>query len=325
MALHRYVKQLSTLVILVVLSGSPAYADTGFEVWVQALKTEARSQGTDPALLDQVFQGMKPLPKVLQYDRHQPESTITFEQYRTRTVTRERIRKGRELLARHHTLLQNIGRQYGVQPRFLVALWGVETDYGRHTGQFHVLEALATLAYDGRRSAYFRKELLNALAILQEGSISLPMMKGSWAGAMGHIQFMPSSFRQFAVDADGDGRKDIWTTPADIFASAANYLSQSGWQEGERWGRRATLPSEFNASHATLNIQKPLHDWHRLGVRRANGAQLPLAAMDGSIVLPSGGKGPAYLVYENFRVTMKWNRSQYFAISVGLLADAIVQ
>jgi len=315
--------QLGTITILVVLLGLPASADTGFEAWVQAFKTEARSQGIDTALLNRVFQGMTPLSQVLKYDRHQPESTITFEQYRTRTVTRERIRKGRQLLAQHHTLLQKIFAQYGVPPRFLVALWGIETNYGRHTGQFHVLEALATLAYDGRRSAYFRKELLDALAILQEGSISLPMMKGSWAGAMGHVQFMPSSFRQFAVDADGDGRKDLWTTPADIFASAANYLSRSGWQKGERWGRRATLPSGFNASHATLNIKKPLHDWHRLGVRRANGARLPLAAMDGSIVLPGGSNGPVYLVYENFRVTMKWNRSQYFAISVGLLADAI--
>ena len=325
MVLHRYMKPFSMLVIFIVFSGLPAYADTRFEVWVQALKTEARSQGITPALLDRVFHGMTPLPKVLQLDRQQPESTITFEQYRTRTVTRDRIRKGRELLVQHWTLLQNIGQRYGVPPRFLVALWGVETNYGRYTGQFHVLEALATLAYDGRRSAYFRKELLDALAILQEGSISLPMMKGSWAGAMGHVQFMPSSFRQFAVDADGDGRKDLWTTPADIFASAANYLAQSGWQEGERWGRRATLPSGFNMSHATLNIQKSLHDWHRLGVRRADGTRLPLAAMDGSIVLPGGGKGPAYLVYKNFRVTMKWNRSQYFAISVGLLADAIVQ
>ena len=325
MALHRSMNQLSAIVILVVLSGFPAYADTGFDIWVEELKVEARSQGIDSALLDRVFQGMKPLPQVLRHDRHQPESTITFEQYRTRTVNRERIRKGRQMLARHHTLLQKIGHQYGVQPRFLVAFWGVESDYGRYTGQFHVLEALATLAYDGRRSAYFRKELFNALSIVQEGSISLPVMKGSWAGAMGHIQFMPSSFRRFAVDYDGDGRKDIWTTPADIFASAANYLSRSGWQEGERWGRRATLPSGFNATHATLNIKKPLHDWHQLGVRRENGARLPLSAMDGSIVLPGGRKGPAYLVYENFRVTMKWNRSQYFAISVGLLADAIIQ
>ena len=323
MVLQRYMKPFSMLVLFLVCTGVPASADTRFEAWVQAFKTEARSQGIDATLLDRVFQGMMPLPKVLQLDRHQPESTITFAQYRTRTVTRERIRKGRALLAQHRTLLQTISQQYGVPPRFLVALWGIETDYGRYTGEFHVVDALASLAYDGRRSAYFRQELLDALAILQDGAIPLSMMKGSWAGAMGHVQFMPSSFRRFAVDYDKDGRKDLWTTPADIFASAANYLAQSGWQKGERWGRPAVLPSGFNVSQATLTIKKPLHEWHRLGVRRANGTRLPRAAMDGSIVLPGGRKGPAYLVYTNFRVTMKWNRSQYFATSVGLLADAI--
>lgn len=318
-------KQLGMIVILIMLSVISVYADAGFDTWVHGLKAEARSQGISVSLLDQAFQDVTPLPRVLQLDRHQPESTITFGQYTTRTITPTRIEQGRQRLAQHRTLLKEVGQRYGVQPRFLVALWGIETNYGQYTGEFNVIEALASLAYDGRRSSYFRKELLNALRILEEGHIALATMNGSWAGAMGQIQFMPSSFLRFAVDYDGDGEKDIWATPADMFASAANYLSQSGWRGREIWGRRATLPPGFNHAHATLNIQKPVHQWHQLGVRQANGSELPQAAIHGSIVLPGGRKGPAYLVYENFRVTMKWNRSPYFAVSVGLLADAIIQ
>ena len=229
------------------------------------------------------------------------------------------------MLRRYRTLLHNVGRDYGIPPRMIVALWGVETDYGQHTGTFNVVAALATLAYDGRRSQYFRAELHDALKILQEGHIPWAKMKGSWAGAMGQCQFMPSSFLRYAVDYDGDGRKDIWSTSADVVASAANYLSQSGWQERQRWGRQAKLPRGFVKRDATLDIRKSLTQWRAIGVRRSNGQQLPQVSMLGSIVLPDGQHGPAYLVYDNFRVIMKWNRSQYFALSVGLLADAVVR
>ena len=311
------------LILLVVLYGLQAYAETGFGEWVRGLKTDARSRGIPNALLDQAFRDVKPVPRILQLDRRQAKTTITFKRYQQRTVTATRIQRGRQMLTRYRTLLQHVARQYGVQPRFIVALWGIETNYGRYTGTSNVMASLATLAYDGRRSQYFRKELLSALQIVQEGHITLSRMNGSWAGAMGQCQFMPSSFLEYAVDADGDGRKDIWNTQADVFASTANYLTQRGWQDHEIWGRQVRLPRGFDTSQATLEVQKPLQEWKRLGVRRANGWHLPQADIQGSIVLPDDQKGPAYLVYENFRVIMKWNRSQYFALSVGLLADAI--
>ncbi len=229
------------------------------------------------------------------------------------------------MLNQHRDLLKEVGQHYGVPPRFIVALWGIETSYGSNTGGFNVIEALATLAYDGRRSQYFRGELLNALFILQEGHASLQTMKGSWAGAMGQSQFMPSSFLKLAVDFDGDGRKDIWTTHADVFASAANYLSQSGWRYGETWGRKAKLPDGFDPRQTGLKISKPIQTWHNMGVRRHDGRNLPVASMKGSIIVPDDTLSPAFLVYHNFRVIMKWNRSTYFATSVGLLADSIVR
>jgi len=318
-------KHLFFIVIVLLLYCVPAQAGSGFDQWVIGLKTEARQRGISSSLLDQAFRDVKPLPRVLELDRNQPESTMTFLRYKKHIVSTSRIERGRRMMTRYRDLLQEVGQYYGVQPRFIVALWGIETNYGSNTGGFNTIEALATLAYDGRRSRYFRKELLNALQILQEGHSRPSTMKGSWAGALGQSQFMPSSFLRFAVDYDGDGRKDIWQTHADVFASAANYLSRSGWHGGENWGRRAKLPPGFNTKHATLKIKKPILTWQRYGVRRGNGRNLPQANMKGSIVLPDGTIDPAYLVYHNFRVIMKWNRSTYFATSVGLLADAIRQ
>ncbi|MEC4674973.1 MAG: lytic murein transglycosylase [Nitrospirota bacterium] len=316
-------KPLFFILIALVLYAVPAQGNPGFDRWVTGVKAEARQRGISSTLLDQAFRDVEPLPRVLELDRNQPESTMTFLRYKKHIVSSSRIKRGRHMMTQHRDMLQEVGQYYGVQPRFIVALWGIETNYGSNTGGFNTIGALATLAYDGRRSRYFRKELLNALQILQEGHSSPSTMKGSWAGALGQSQFMPSSFLRFAVDYDGDGRKDIWTTPADVFASAANYLSRSGWRGGENWGRRAKLPPGFNMKQATLKIKKPLQAWQRYGVRRGNGRSLPQANMKGSIVLPDGTKDPAYLVYHNFRVIMKWNRSTYFATSVGLLADAI--
>jgi len=318
-------KYLYILVIAIFFHGASAQADPGFDRWVKDLKVEARSRGISSSLLDQAFQDVKPLPRVLELDRKQPESTMSFVQYKQHIISPQRIQRGREMLTQHRALLTEVGQHYGVPPRFIVALWGIETNYGSNTGGFNVIEALATLAYDGRRSQYFRSELLNALQILQEGHASIPTMKGSWAGAMGQSQFMPSSFLKLAVDFDRDGRKDIWTTHADVFASAANYLSQSGWRPGETWGRTVKLPEGFDPRGTGLKIIKPIQTWHTMGVRRSDGGNLPIASMKGSIILPDDTLSPAFLVYHNFRVLMKWNRSIYFATSVGLLADAIVR
>jgi membrane-bound lytic murein transglycosylase B len=248
---------------------------------------------------------------------------MTFAEYLKIVAPPSRVQRGRSLLAQHKALLDEVSATYGVPASVIVALWGVESDYGRRTGGFSVIGALATLAYDGRRGAYFRRELLDALQILNEGHITPALMTGSWAGAMGQSQFMPSSFLSRAVDHDGDGRRDIWTTYADVFASAANYLKRAGWRQGQRWGRRITLPADFDAALIDLNVAKSLGAWQTLGVRNAKGQALPKVSLDASLVAPDGPDGPTFLVYHNFRVLLTWNRSTYFGTAVGLLSDQI--
>ncbi len=294
-----------------------------FAQWRDGVRSEALGLGISAATFDSAFSGIEPIPRIIELDRTQPEVTITFADYLERVVPESRVAMGRELLAAHRDLLAPIGRKYGVPPRFIVALWGIETSFGRFLGGFPVIGALATLAHDGRRSDYFRGELLHALRILEDGHIAPDAMMGSWAGAMGQSQFMPSSFVRYAVDHDGDGKRDIWGTQGDVFASAANYLAQAGWRTGETWGRQVRLPAGFDPALTGLEVAKPLADWQALGLRRADGGDLPQAEMSGSVVLPGGDEGPAYLVYGNYRTIMRWNRSFYFATSVGLLANRI--
>lgn len=295
-----------------------------FPQWLETLRQEAVTKGISAPTLELALTGIAPIPRILELDAKQPERTISFDTYLSRTVTKQRIAKARELYRTHHALLEKVGRQYGVQPRFIVALWGMETDFGRNMGGFKVVDALATLAYDGRRSAYFRKELLEALQIIDEGHITADRMLGSWAGAMGQSQFMPSSFLRYAQDFNGDGRRDIWGTPADVFASAANYLSKVGWRMDQTWGREVKLP-KGNAAAGWTGFDKaqPLTVWAKRGVRQMNGKPLPAASLSASLVLPDGPGGKAYLVYENYRTIMDWNRSTYFATAVGILADHI--
>jgi len=303
-------------------SGAAAQA-TEFDDWLAEFRVEAAQAGISPGVLDAALGNVKPIPRVIELDRKQPESTQTFEEYLARRVTADLAREGRRLLDKHRALLEAIGEEYGVQPRFVVALWGAETRYGKYTGGFSVIASLATLAYDGRRSKYFRGELLNALKIIDAGHITADKMTGSWAGAMGQSQFMPSSFLHYAVDYDGDQRRDIWATHADIFASAANYLARAGWHGDQTWGRKAWLPDGFDPTLADLGVVKRLSEWQALGVRRANGGDLPGRDLRASIIMPGGEDGPAYVIYDNYRVILKWNRSNYFAVSIGTLADLI--
>ncbi|MDA1100631.1 MAG: lytic murein transglycosylase [Proteobacteria bacterium] len=313
------------LVVISILFLWPLSAGAqNFQAWLQDLRTEARERGITEATLDSALDGVALVPRVVELDRRQPEFTLTFRQYRDRVVPLSRIEKGRQKLAENRALLQEIGTKLGVQPRFIVALWGIETDFGRVTGGFSVIPALVTLAFDGRRSAYFRKELLNALRILDEGHITPKAMVGSWAGAMGQSQFMPSSFLAHALDYDGDGRRDIWTTRADVFASAANYLAKSGWRADQTWGREVTLPANFDPTLADLKVRKKISEWQAMGVRRPGGGDLPPRQLSASIVLPEkGATSPAYMVYDNYRATLLWNRSTFFALAVGLLSDGI--
>ena len=304
--------------------GAAQEADVeSFAQWREGVRSEALELGISAATFDRAFEGIEPIPRIIELDRHQPETTITFAEYMERVVPESRVAQGRELLAAHRDLLEPIGRTFGVPPRFIVALWGIETSYGRYLGGFPVIGALATLAHDGRRSDYFRQELMHALRILEDGHIAPEAMVGSWAGAMGQSQFMPSSFVRYAVDYDGDGRRDIWGTQGDVFASAANYLVQAGWRTGETWGRAVRLPDGFDPALVGLEVSKTLDDWRALGLRRTDGSDLPQVAMSGSVVLPGGEEGPAYLVYGNYRTIMRWNRSFYFATAVGTLADRI--
>ena len=315
--------QFVALISVLLLSAVPGSAED-FQIWLGKLRVEAEGKGISQSVLDEALAGIQPIPRVIELDRRQPEFTLTFTQYRDRVVPQSRIKKGRVKYQENRDLLEEIGGKIGVQPRFIVALWGIETDFGRVTGGFKVIPALATLAHDGRRSAYFRKELLNALQILHEGHIAPKEMMGSWAGAMGQSQFMPSSFLAHAVDYDGDGRRDIWTTRPDVFASAANYLAKSGWRADQTWGREVKLPRDFDFALADLKVRKPIGGWQVLGVRRPDGGDLPTQQLSASIVLPEKGKmSPAYLVYNNYRTTLRWNRSTYFALAVGLLSDGI--
>ena len=315
--------QFVALISVLLFFAVPGSAED-FQIWLGKLRVEAEGKGISQSVLDEALAGIQPIPRVIELDRRQPEFTLTFTQYRDRVVPQSRIKKGRVKYQENRDLLEEIGGKIGVQPRFIVALWGIETDFGRVTGGFKVIPALATLAHDGRRSAFFRKELLNALQILQEGHIAPKEMMGSWAGAMGQSQFMPSSFLAHAVDYDGDGRRDIWTTRPDVFASAANYLAKSGWRADQTWGREVKLPPDFDFALADLKVRKPIGGWQALGVRQPDGGDLPTRQLSASIVLPEKGKmSPAYLVYSNYRTTLRWNRSTYFALAVGLLSDGI--
>jgi membrane-bound lytic murein transglycosylase B len=299
-------------------------ADVDFQTWLKALRKEAVERGIPASVLDQSLADVSPIPRVLELDRRQPETTITFADYITRVVNPGRIESGRARLQEHREILGRVGQTYNVQPRFIVALWGIETDFGRLTGNFPVIQALATLAYDGRRSAFFRDELFKALTIVARGNIAAQEMRGSWAGAMGQSQFMPSSYLAFAVDFDGDGRADIWNTRADVFASAANYLSKSGWRGDETWGREVRLPAGFDRTLIDhTKLQKPLSEWQGLGVRRGDGGDLPARDLNASLIQPGGADGPSFLIYNNYRVLLRWNRSLYFATAVGFLADRI--
>ena len=294
-----------------------------FATWLEGLKAEAEQGGISGATLDKAFANLTPLQKILDSDRNQPEFKRNLDQYLATTINRVRIDKGRRLLREHWKLFAKISSDYAVQPRFLVALWGIETDFGRRQGKVPVIQALATLAYDPRRSSYFKQELFNALIMLDRNQVSLRKLKGSWAGAMGQMQFMPSTFLQYAVDYDQDGKIDIWTSRTDALASAANYLQQLGWKNGWTWGREVRLPADFDKKMVGLDIQLGLSEWQRRGIRNVDGGLLPKVDVAASLIQPDGRNGRAFLIYDNYRKLLSWNRSHNFAIAVGMLADQI--
>jgi len=331
-----------TLMVLAILSPlkisqAKALSEEGFTQYVLQLKKEASAQGFSKNLIETSFANIEFHQRAIKADRKQPENVETLDTYLPKRVPSWKIEKARVLYKKHQKILTEIGDKYNVQPRFIVALWGLETNFGKFSGGYNVISALSTLAYEGRRETFFKKQLWAALTILNEDHISIDAMKGSWAGAMGQNQFMPTSFLAYAVDGDGDGKKDIWNNQIDIFSSMANYLQKEGWNDELTWGRQVTLPKNFDTSlaipkntgsrnkwlKAWSNSEKTLAQWQALGVRRTDGTNLPNVDIKAALVFPDDEKGRAYLAYDNYKSLMHWNLSYYFVSSVGHLSDRI--
>jgi membrane-bound lytic murein transglycosylase B len=299
-------------------------APDSFQGFLAGLRAEARRAGIAAATLDQALTGIQPNRKVLERDRHQPEFTMTWARYRALLITEQRIVNGRAAWQQNRSLLASVEDRFGVEPGVIVGIWGLESSFGAGMGDFRVVEALATLAWEGRRASFFRGELMAALRILDQGDVSPARMMGSYAGAMGQPQFMPSSYLRYAVDFEGNGRRDIWTSKPDVLGSIANYLARSGWRSGEPWGQPVTLPVNFDARSAGRDNRRPAGEWARQGVRPTDGRPLLRADAQAAVLLPDGAGGEAFLVYANFTAIRRYNPSDFYALAVGLLGDMVV-
>ena len=315
---------LAATTALLAMPSVAAYAqDGGFRDCLQNIKAEAIRQGVPAAVADRAFQGLTPDQKVVDLDSRQPEFSLTYGKYVSNAVTPDRIAKGQQKMAQYRSLLDAIGREYGVPPQYLVAFWGMETNYGAYLGDFQVVRSVATLACMTKRTAFFSNETVQALKILASNGMTSQQMRGSWAGAMGNMQFMPSTFVKYGVDRDGNGRIDLWNSMPDAFASAANFLRGIGFRPGLPSSDEIVLPRNFPLDQADTTVEKPVRTWAAMGVKRANGQPLPVSDEPASITLPAGWRGPAFILYPNFKAVMNWNRSTLYALSIGILAQQI--
>ncbi|MDC3211407.1 lytic murein transglycosylase [Pseudoalteromonas distincta] len=332
------IKKLIVILCGVCLSSSVmAKTQAEFQDYLANLKQEAIAKGYEAKLIDDAFATATYKEKVVSADKNQPEVKETLETYLPKRVPQWKIDRARKLYAENKEVLEKVAKEFGVQARFIVALWGLESNFGTIQGGHNVISSLVTLAFDGRREALYKRQLWAALDILKSGHITLDKFKGSWAGAMGQTQFMPTSFNAYAVDYNNDGRKDIWTTKEDAFASIANYLKQEGWNDSLTWGRQVQLPENFDSKYVLVrgtktrkqwleywnDSERSLADWQALGVRKADGSDLPNVDVRAALVMPDDINGRMYLAYDNYKVFMHWNRSYYFATSVGYLSDRI--
>ena len=310
---------------ILALPAQAAFAAPGgsFQDFVAGVKADARRAGISPGTLEKAFAGVVPNQKVLEKDRHQPEFTMTWERYKTLVINDQRIANGRDVVARERTLFHQVEQRFGVSPGVIAGIWGLESGFGAATGDYRVIEALATLAWDGRRASFFRGELMAALKILENGDIAPAKMTGSYAGAMGQPQFMPSSYLRYAVDFENHGKRDIWTSKPDVLGSIGNYLQKSGWRAGEGWGQPAILPSGFDLSAAGRDNMRPLSDWTRAGVRPMGGAWRAGNDRPAAVVAPDGITGDAFVVYANFKAIRRYNPSDFYAIAVGTIGDRV--
>ncbi|WP_020210564.1 lytic murein transglycosylase [Gilvimarinus chinensis] len=336
------IKYFSVLVLLVgAAHAEQSDDDAAFYQWLDELKSEALAKGISQATVDQAFSEITPpVKRVIKQDRSQAEVVETYDMYLGRRLSDWKKESGRKLMREHQDVLQQVAERYGVQPRFIVAIWGMETNYGTFKLKESMFNVLATLAYDKRRGAYFRKQFLSALDMMDTGFPTYDLMKSSWAGAMGQPQFMPDSYLAYAQDFDGDGKKDIWDNEADVFASIAHYFQVRGWRADQTWGRAVQLPdggeqnlpaeqSEGLTPDAdckrfkSLGVWRDLRDWQKLGVRRADGSDLPDVSIPAALVLADKGDNQAYIVYRNFCTIMSYNPAFKYALSIGLLSDAV--
>jgi len=331
----------STFVAVVLLSCGdaartqdlPAASSQPFDAWLAEVRAEALTRGIRPEVLDAAFADMQPVGQILKRDRTQAEFALDLTAYLKRRLTRRAIQTAQQMHTQHHDLLLAVGKKYGVQPRVITAVWGLESNFGRFAGVRPTIPALATLAYDPRRATLFRKELFSALEIVNRGDIELERLKGSWAGALGQPQFMPSTYLEFAQDFDGDGRRDIWTSLADVFASVAHYLKEHGWSDAATWGREVKITKGSKAritavphraegcrAERALTEPLPLKEWTKLGVRTTAGTALPGSALDASMVTDGARY---FLVYRNYEALLAYNCATSYAISIGMLSDRL--
>ncbi|MEI6858884.1 MAG: lytic murein transglycosylase [Shewanella sp.] len=313
---------LASILLISSLLSLPAIAND-FAACIVKLQDKALQEGLSKEIIYNTLADVKYVSRVIKLDKKQPEFSQSFDNYFSKRVTDWRISQGKKMLLEHQVLLNKLQETYGVPPQYLMAFWGLETNFGSYKGKMPVLDSLATLACDPRRSKYFTGELMQALQLKEKYGFDAATMVGSWAGAMGHTQFMPSAYTHYAVDGDGDGKADLWNSIADALTSAANFLNQLGWQRNERWGREVKLPDNFNYNYLGKSQAQSLADWKKRGLIQSNGAALSTSDMIATLYLPAGHTGPAFLGYKNFDVIMRWNRSEFYAIAVGHLADRI--
>jgi membrane-bound lytic murein transglycosylase B len=290
--------------------------------WVSEVRKEALEQGISPHVFDTAFADIhEPSRQVKGLARSQPEHRLTFSKYLHSRADNYRITMGRKNYAKNKALLEEVGKHFAVDPCFIVSFWGMESSYGTYMGNFPVIKSLATLAYDSKRQDFFRKQLFLGLRILNDGHVTLDRFKGEWAGASGQPQFLPSSWMEYAVDYDGDGRKDIWESKADVFASIANYMKKNGWQVNQPWAMEVKLPPKFDMSLQGKAVVKPVREWSALGIRTVDNQELPYPELEASIVQPNGG--PAFLAFPNYKMILRYNNSIYYAGAIGYMADKI--
>ena len=301
-----------------------AQSQSGFQRWVKNFRNVALTKGISARTYDRAFKGVKLNTRVMQLDRKQAEFSRQIWDYLDTATSPKRVRNGQAMLAKHKRTLNRIEQKYGVDKKIVLAIWGLESSYGKNMGDINIIEALATLAYDGRREKFGKQQLLEALRIIQRGDITANRMMGSWAGAMGHTQFIPTSYQASAQDFTGDGKRNVWDPkdPSDALASTANYLKKAGWTHNQPWGVEVKLPKGFNYGNASLKVKATPARWTELGVRTVRGKKIPNYGQ-GSVFLPAGADGPAFVVFKNFFVIKRYNNANSYAMAVGHLGDKI--